>query len=1054
MLCLCLCSESQLCDQGTLLKECGGAPSSRRSQMSSKLHWSLILSSPHSFLLTSPLSAEENALPLPSFSLEGVGTSSPFPSNTSPPPLPGKHSDPSEQLAYEPTYSAASAELQEAKTVLRQDSSPVVASPPELSAKGKRRDSDSSDVKSRSKSVAAAEDEIRTRSVRLNSLSNPLFRKPSSPAPSPAASASEPPTSIPVEDRTLPQPQPLKVGKLKQLSKDSPLGNLFGPKPTPAPEPDVSPAIPPAATVTTTTKAEQQSQSSEQDEDLSAPRVGKLKNLSKDSPLANLFGPKPELKTAATGEPSLTQESHKEVEPPAVPRVGKLKGLGKDNPLANLFGPKGGASPVPPLIPQQEEKQQQEEGLEQKEEVVGKLQKQKHLTDLFANRSLPPAAPPPLAASTPASSSLPLAVPNSSRAIPIPPDPPGYSPPLTQPQRQQPLTGPPLAVPASLRPIPTPPTPPFNPNDFLRSSSGPSSSVPPLPPMKKKTGTGAAAYASKHKPKCKMKGVFWSKLSSQQCSKSLFWSSISVKQLDHLEIDYSLLEESFGDLKQTSQAATAATAAATATQSEKPKTVTLFDSRRTQNILISLNKLKLSATEVVEMVTDLNPTVLTQERCDLLSTLVPSAEETKQLLSYANDLSVLGKAEQFLFHLQSISRLKERLECHKLLFSWNSTADSLTGEINIIHSACQELLANDCKSKLLTIFSVILAVGNFMNGGTSRVATGITLESIVKMSTVKVTKEVEKERQGPGAGAGTGTGTGGGAGVVVMKKSDSLLHYVVRQLEQEKYRETLSFHHNWKCVLTAADISFNQIALEMLRLERELGQIQSEMDQMERWKQQLLLSDSDTGTCPGTGTGTAAVTGGGTEGGMGLDQNMKLIEKAEDRFQPFLSQGRSLLKYIRTNFVSVESILKSTMEIFGETFVPSQGAAAEGGAGAGGGGGGGGAGEDKCQQFFKILCQVSSLFQSIEQQNQQTDLLRQRIAAKAAATARAKQQQQQSSRVAAQDQEQGKGEGVGEGDKVKENLFEDFRSKEEETPERIVELFRSKLPMRRASAHS
>lgn len=469
-----------------------------------------------------------------------------------------------------------------------------------------------------------------------------------------------------------------------------------------------------------------------------------------------------------------------------------------------------------------------------------------------------------------------------------------------------------------------------------------------------------------------------------------------MKQLDHLEIDYSLLEESFSDLKQTSQAAAAAVTAAAQSNEQKPKTVTLFDSRRTQNILISLNKLKLSAGEVLEMVTELNPNVLTLERCDLLSTLVPSAEEAKQLMAYSqtasdsgNDFSVLGKAEQFLFHLQSIFRLKERLDCHKLIFSWNTTADSLTGEINIIHSACQELLSNDCKSKLLTIFSVILAIGNFMNGGTSRVASGITLESIVKMSTVKATKEGS-----------------------LLKKNDSLLHYVVRQLEQH-YKDTLSFHQNWKCVLTAADISFNQIALELTRLERELSQIQSEMDQLTKWKEEL------------------------ASGGESLE--MKLIEKAEDRFQPFLSHGRSLLKYIRTNFVSVESILKSTMEIFGETFVASS-SAGEGGAEKGSGG------EDRCQQFFKVLCQVMTLFQSIEQQNQQTDLLRQRVAAKAAATARAKQATKESQKPSCSSESQ---ETEGQ---PKENIFENFRSNEEETPERIVELFRSKLPLRRASA--
>jgi hypothetical protein len=496
-----------------------------------------------------------------------------------------------------------------------------------------------------------------------------------------------------------------------------------------------------------------------------------------------------------------------------------------------------------------------------------------------------------------------------------------------------------------------------------------------------------------------MKGVFWSKLSSQQCSKSLFWSSITLKQLDHLEIDYSLLEESFSDQKLP---VLTTALSSPSVLCDKPKTITLFDSRRTQNILISLNKLKVTAVECVEMICELDPLVLTCERCELLSTLVPTSEESKQLIACsAEDLPLLAKAEQFLYQLNGLYRLKERLECHQLIFGWNAAADGLTGEINILHSACQELLSNESKTKLQTIFSVILAIGNYMNGGTSRVATGITLDSIVKMSTVKATKETSN---------------------ALMKKSDSLLHYVVRQLES-RYRDTLTFYADWRCVLTASDISFTQLLSEISRLQKELNQIQSEMESLSRHKSQLLQGPSVPPDDP------SAV--------------LRLIEKAEDRFQPFVSQATNLLKYIRTNLSSMESVLQSTMEIFGENWTTADSA------------GVGGSGDDKCQQFFKVLCQVMNLFQKIEQENQQSDLARQKLAAKVAAAAAAVgkgKQSRISAVVGAEEGQQHHAEAAKKG--PQDNLFDNFRSNEEESPEKIVELFRSKLPNRRCSAFS
>lgn len=694
-------------------------------------------------------------------------------------------------------------------------------------------------------------------------------------------------------------------------------------------------------------------------------------------------------------------------------KVGKLKQTTKDSPLAALF-----ARQPPPEM--KSESVNPPLSLNQPTRGDGKI-KNDSLAQLIAGRpTLNVGVPKPITTTT----SLPLAVPNSSRKIPIPPFPPGYSPPSSSSSQNQ-------LKPAvsSTRIIPPPPTPPFNPADYMSKKLSPS--IPALPVITKKK---SPEYVSKHKPKCKMKGIFWNKLSSQQCSKSLFWSSITIKHLDNLDIDYGLLEESFCDTSMKTPSSTSGTP--NSQISEKPKIITLFDSRRTQNILISLNKLKLTAEECVNLLVELNPQVLTLERCDLLMNLTPSSDEFKQLLSYSrtNNMTLLGKSEQFLYSLTRIYHLKERLECHKLLFTWNTAIDNLTGDINIINTACYELLhgnntSNECKNKLLIIFSMILAVGNYMNsssGGTtstskhsttgSRIATGITLESILKLGTIKVSKEYKN-----------------------IKKNYTLLHYIIYQL-QVKYPESLTFYQNWKCVLTAGEISFTQIINEIIRLKKELNQIQEELNHLMMKKQQcyLALETTSTSTSSSITTSTSSLTG--TSSPEEIHFLIRLIECAEERFQPFLLQGNNLLKHLQTNFLSVEKILQSTMEVFGENYTPLGGLLGHGNSSTSTEGGTNMSNkdlnDDKCQQFFKILSQIMILFQKIEQEIQSNELMRQKMMNKVSPS---NEIQKGGRRISLEPQR----------NVVQENLFDNFRSNEDESPEKIVELFRSKFPLRR-----
>jgi hypothetical protein len=293
-----------------------------------------------------------------------------------------------------------------------------------------------------------------------------------------------------------------------------------------------------------------------------------------------------------------------------------------------------------------------------------------------------------------------------------------------------------------------------------------------------------------------MKGVFWNKVKSTELSQDNMWKNIDLKQLDDLELDYGNLEETFGQMK-SAEAAVVAVPASAADKKE-----VLLDGKRTQNVLITYGKIRKTPEKMVEMIIDLNPMVLTYDITELLQNIVPTAEEVTMLSNYSGHSSKLAQAEQNLMVLLGVPRLQQRLVCHKIVFVWKATAERLAAEARLISAACSELVAPSSAAKLEKVLSVVLAVGNFMNGGSARVAEAVTIDSIIKFNTVKAN---DNKR--------------------------TLLHFVVQQLKT-KYNGALKFYEDWTSIhntsgeQTAADLSFSSILSEKKSLAVRAQQVQ------------------------------------------------------------------------------------------------------------------------------------------------------------------------------------------------------------------------------------
>lgn len=83
-----------------------------------------------------------------------------------------------------------------------------------------------------------------------------------------------------------------------------------------------------------------------------------------------------------------------------------------------------------------------------------------------------------------------------------------------------------------------------------------------------------------------------------------------------------------------------------------------------------------------------------------------------------NKPDLLDKASQLFFHFNRLPRLRSRIECHQISFSWENNANLSSSQLGVIECACKELQRS--QPQIQKILSLVLTIGNYLNGGTSR----------------------------------------------------------------------------------------------------------------------------------------------------------------------------------------------------------------------------------------------------------------------------------------------------------------------------------------------
>ena len=223
--------------------------------------------------------------------------------------------------------------------------------------------------------------------------------------------------------------------------------------------------------------------------------------------------------------------------------------------------------------------------------------------------------------------------------------------------------------------------------------------------------------------------------------KSIFWDVIPAKdikdtiwdELDDTKIKINLdkFEEKFSQVKKEPKKVEVQKK----TPAKKEKK-TFLEPDRTRMMSIVLNKIRIDTLELSDAIEQYDLKILTQDVCGLLLPILPNDAEVKEVSNFQGDIMEdLAACDQFVLIISGIAAFKERIKAIIFKYTYLSDYMIIIEEINRVFKVFKFMKEDKNLKRLL---EVILALGNYMNGGSFRGgAFGFTLTSLTKLADTK-----------------------------------------------------------------------------------------------------------------------------------------------------------------------------------------------------------------------------------------------------------------------------------------------------------------------------
>nr|XP_026499741.1 uncharacterized protein LOC113403331 isoform X2 [Vanessa tameamea] len=326
---------------------------------------------------------------------------------------------------------------------------------------------------------------------------------------------------------------------------------------------------------------------------------------------------------------------------------------------------------------------------------------------------------------------------------PPPPPLPGMGPPppplpgMGPPPPPLPGMGPPPPPLSGL--LPSGPTTPGIPSTPSNTTAGP---LPfPAPPAGGWNMQRATLRKTPIKPAAPMKPLYWTRILaapvlpmcqgevSESTGMKPLWLEIEEAKLDNID--------EFTDLF-SRQVVKAPVKKKVEVKTKKIQPIKILDSKRSQNVGILAQSLHVEFSEIENAIYNFDTSVVSLEALQQIYELRASEEELfliKEHMKNKPDIP-LDKPEAFLYELSGIHNFAERISCFTFQAEFDDAVNTIMHKLDNLKHTCEFLMTSE---SLKQLFAIILAVGNYMNGGNCQrgQADGFGLEILSKLKDVK-----------------------------------------------------------------------------------------------------------------------------------------------------------------------------------------------------------------------------------------------------------------------------------------------------------------------------
>ncbi|XP_029109423.1 FH1/FH2 domain-containing protein 1-like isoform X2 [Scleropages formosus] len=348
---------------------------------------------------------------------------------------------------------------------------------------------------------------------------------------------------------------------------------------------------------------------------------------------------------------------------------------------------------------------------------------------------------------------------------------------------------------------PPPPPPPL-------PCGGPLNPPPPPPPPSPHGISPLSPTMSQDSALIKKKKtvkLFWKELKqSDSPSKSTFGHGTIWASLDKVAVDTAKLEHLF------ESKAKEIPLGRKGSEGKKPE-IHILDPKRSNAINIGMTVLP-PIHVIKSAIMNFDEFAINKEGIEKILTMVPTEEEKQKIqeAQLVNPDIPLGKAEQFLLTLSSISALNARLQLWSFKLNYDVLEKEIAEPLFDLKLGMTQLASNATFQRIL---ATLLAVGNFLNNSNAK---GFDLSYLEKVTEVKDTVH----RQ-------------------------SLLHHIC-SFVVENYPDSSDVYSEIPAITRSAKIDFEQLSDNLIQLERKCKTSWNNLKVMAKHETKVLLRNRMT----------------------------------------------------------------------------------------------------------------------------------------------------------------------------------------------------------------